>query len=96
MLPLDTGFRPCYCVDKSSDDMKTLAIEIDQEEDGRWFAEVPDLPGVIAYGPGREEAITKVKALALRVIAERIEYGEPVIDLEPIFPVTEKQEKAAI
>lgn len=73
-----------------------LTIEIDREEDGRWFAEVPDLPGVIAYGPGREEAIAKVKALALRVIAERIEYGEPVMDLEPIFPVTEKHEKTAV
>jgi predicted RNase H-like HicB family nuclease len=76
--------------------VKTLTIEIDQEEDRRWFAEVPDLPGVIAYGPGREEAIAKVKALALRVIAERIEYGEPVPDLEPIFPVTDRHEKASL
>jgi predicted RNase H-like HicB family nuclease len=76
--------------------MTTLAIEIDREEDGRWFAEVPDLPGVIVYGPGREEAIAKVKALALRVIAERLEYGEPVVDLDPIFPVTDKHEKAVI
>ena len=76
--------------------MTTLRIEIDREEDGRWFAEVPDLPGVITYGASRNEAIIKAKALALRVIAERIEYGEPVVDLEPIFPVTDKHEKAFI
>ncbi len=76
--------------------MMVLRIEMDQEDDGRWIAEVPDLPGVIVYGATREQAIAKVKALALRVIAERIEYGEPVIDLEPIFPIAQKQEKAAL
>jgi len=70
--------------------MTSFAIEIDQEEDGRWFAEVPDLPGVIAYGPSREEAITKVKTLALRVIAERIEHGESVSAFDSVFPVADK------
>ena len=46
-----------------------MRIEIDQEEDGRWIADVPELPGVMVYGPSREEAVAKVKALALRVIA---------------------------
>ncbi|MGO9056261.1 MAG: type II toxin-antitoxin system HicB family antitoxin [Candidatus Binataceae bacterium] len=56
--------------------MAVLRIEMEQEDDGRWIAEVPDLPGVTVYGATREEAIAKVKALALRVVAERIDYGE--------------------
>lgn len=54
----------------------TLTIEIEREDDGRWIAEVPDLPGVLAYGQTREEAIARVQALALRVLAERLEHGE--------------------
>ncbi|WP_448382031.1 type II toxin-antitoxin system HicB family antitoxin [Desulfosoma sp.] len=55
-----------------------LTIEIDREEDGRWIAEAPDLPGVIAYGQTREEAIARAKALGLRVLADRLEHGEPI------------------
>jgi predicted RNase H-like HicB family nuclease len=51
-------------------------IEIEQEEDGRWIAEVPDLPGVLAYGTSRADAIGRAQALALRVLADRIEHGE--------------------
>jgi predicted RNase H-like HicB family nuclease len=53
-----------------------LAIELEQETDGRWVAEIDVLNGVLVYGDTREDAIRKVKALALRVIAERIEHGE--------------------
>lgn len=53
-----------------------LQIEIEREDDGRWIAEVEDLAGVLVYGETREEAINKVKALALRVIADRLENGE--------------------
>ena len=53
--------------------MALLRIEMEQEDDGRRIAEVPDLPGVIVYGATREEAIAKVKAPALRVVAEFIE-----------------------
>jgi predicted RNase H-like HicB family nuclease len=53
-----------------------LTIEIELEEDGRWIGEVPELPGVIAYGATEDEARKKVAALALRVIADRIEHGE--------------------
>jgi predicted RNase H-like HicB family nuclease len=56
-----------------------LNIETEQEEDGRWLAEVTDLPGVIVYGPTREQAIMRVQALALRVPADRIEHGEEVL-----------------
>jgi predicted RNase H-like HicB family nuclease len=51
-------------------------IEIEQEEDGRWLAEIPELPGVMLYGPTPAEAKARVQALALRVIAERLETGE--------------------
>ncbi|MGK7941724.1 MAG: type II toxin-antitoxin system HicB family antitoxin [Crocosphaera sp.] len=50
-----------------------LTIEVEQEEDRRWIAEVIDLPGVLAYGQIVEEAITKVQALALRVLADNME-----------------------
>ena len=53
-----------------------FSIEREQEEDGRWLAEVPELPGVLAYGTSPEEAMARVEVLALRVIAERLEHGE--------------------
>lgn len=53
-----------------------LIIELEQEEDGRWIAEVIDLPGVLTYGQNREDAVVKVKALAFRVLADQIEQGE--------------------
>ena len=56
----------------------SIAIELEREEDGRWLADVPALPGVMAYGADREEALRAVQALALRVIADRLEQGEPV------------------
>jgi len=55
-----------------------LTIEVEQETDGRWLAEVPDLAGVLLYGPTREEAIARVQALALRVLSDRRDHGEPV------------------
>jgi predicted RNase H-like HicB family nuclease len=53
-----------------------LSIETELEEDGRWIAEIPQLPGVLAYGVTEEEASAKAEVLALRVLAERIEHGE--------------------
>lgn len=53
-----------------------FTIEFEREEDGRWLAEVIDLPGAMAYGATREEAAAQVQALALRVIADRLEHGE--------------------
>ncbi len=55
-----------------------LKVEIEREADGRWIGEIPALPGVLAYGATASEARAKVSALALRVMAERIELGEPV------------------
>ena len=64
-----------------------VSIEVEREADGRWIAEVPDLPGVMAYGQSREEAISKVKALALRVLADRLEHGESIPELGGVFTV---------
>jgi predicted RNase H-like HicB family nuclease len=52
------------------------SIECEREDDGRWLAEVPELPGVMAYGNTAEEAQAKAQVLALRVLAERLEHGE--------------------
>jgi predicted RNase H-like HicB family nuclease len=54
----------------------TFKVEVEQEEDGRWLAEVLELPGVLAYGQDQDAAVSKVQALALRVVAERLEHGE--------------------
>ena len=53
-----------------------LSIEYEQEQDGRWLAEVPQLPGVLVYGATADEAMVKAETLALRVLAERLETGE--------------------
>jgi predicted RNase H-like HicB family nuclease len=56
----------------------TFTVDYEQEEDGRWIAEVLELPGVMVYGATREEALAKAQALALRVVAERNRYqGSP-------------------
>ncbi|MCH7614405.1 MAG: type II toxin-antitoxin system HicB family antitoxin [Nitrospirales bacterium] len=55
-------------------------IELEQEEDGRWIGEVPSLPGVMAYGSNRGEALAAVQALALRVLADQLEHGEAFPD----------------
>ena len=64
-----------------------MRIELDREEDGRWIAEVPDLPGVMAYGQTRDEALSRAKALALRVIADRLDHGETIPELSGLFAV---------
>ena len=53
-----------------------FTVESEQEVDGRWIAEVKELPGVMVYGATREEALAKAQALALRVVAERLDHGE--------------------
>ena len=64
-----------------------MRIEIEQEDDVRWIAEVPELPGVMAYGETRQDAVAKVEALALRVIADRIDHGEMIPELDDMFAV---------
>ena len=53
-----------------------IAMEFDREEDGRWIAEVPSMPGVMAYGATRDDAENRALALALRVVADKLENGE--------------------
>ena len=67
--------------------MSDFTVEIECEDDGRWIGEVVDLPGVLAYGATRDEAVAKAKALAFRVLADRLEHGETVPELESIFAV---------
>jgi len=57
-----------------------MRVEIEREDDGRWIAEIPALPGVLVYGSSEKDARAKVEALALRVIADRLEHGEPIPD----------------
>lgn len=61
-------------------------VEFDREADGRWIADIPELPGVLAYGTTREDALARCQALALRVLADRVEHGEAAPDmLEAMF-----------
>jgi predicted RNase H-like HicB family nuclease len=64
-----------------------MRIEIEREDDGRWIAEVPDIPGVMVYGTTRQDAVAKAEALALRIIADRIDNGETIPELDEMFAV---------
>ncbi len=64
-----------------------LTIELEQEDDGRWLAEVPELPGALAYGQSRADAIARVQALALRVLADRLEHGDMVPAMNDVFSI---------
>ena len=64
-----------------------MKIEIERE-DGRWIAEIPELPGVMVYGETRNQAISKAEALALRVLADRLENEEEIPELKEIFAVS--------
>jgi predicted RNase H-like HicB family nuclease len=65
-----------------------MKIEIEREEDGRWIAEIPELPGVMVYGDTRNQAISKAEALALRVMADRLEHEEEIPELKEVFAVS--------
>ena len=58
--------------------MSHFAVDVEREDDGRWIGEVPQLAGVLTYGASRDEAIAKAKALAFRVLADRLEHGEAI------------------
>jgi len=63
------------------------AIEVEQEEDGRWIADVPELPGVMAYGQTREEAVRRAQSLSLHVLADRMAHGESFPHVESVFSI---------
>lgn len=62
-----------------------FGVELEREDDGRWIAEILALPGVLAYADTRDQALANAKALALRVLADRIEHGEKVPEIEGLF-----------
>ncbi len=64
-----------------------FAIGVEQEDDERWLSEIPALPGVLAYGQTREEAIARAQVLALRVLADRLEHGESIPAMHDVFAV---------
>ena len=64
-----------------------MKIELEQEEDGRWIAEAPELPGVLAHGDTRDEAVCKTKVLALRVMADRLEHCEELPEVSSVFAI---------
>ena len=65
-----------------------FVVDVEREDDGRWIAEVTDLPGALAYGKTRDEAVAHAQALALRVLAERLEHGEELPALDAVFSVS--------
>jgi len=66
-----------------------FTVEIEREDDGRWIGEVTDLPGALAYGSSRDEAVAKAKALAFRVLADRLEHGENIPEIHGVFAIQE-------
>jgi predicted RNase H-like HicB family nuclease len=65
-----------------------MRVEIEREEDGRWIAEIPELPGVMVYGEIRKQAIAKAEALALRVMDDRFKNDEEIPELREVFAVS--------
>ena len=63
------------------------AVEVEQEVDGRWIAEVPELPGVMAYGESRDDAVRRAQVLSLRVLADRLEHDESIPQVQAVFSI---------
>jgi predicted RNase H-like HicB family nuclease len=69
--------------------MSDFTVDVERETDGRWIGEVTELPGVLVYGATRDEAVSKAKALAFRVLADRLEHGEEIPEIHGVFAVQE-------
>jgi predicted RNase H-like HicB family nuclease len=67
--------------------MSDFTVDVERETDGRWIGEVCEMPGVMVYGQTRDEAVAKAKALAFRVLAERLEHGEEILEIHGVFAV---------
>jgi len=67
--------------------MSDFTVDVEREDDGRWIGEVTELPGVLAYGSNRDEAVAKAKAIAFHVLADRLEHGEDIPEIEGVFAV---------
>ena len=70
---------------QSKTSLSSFSVEFDREEDGRWIAEIPKLPGVIAYGITKPEALRRVYAIALRTLADTIEQGNTPAPVSRLF-----------
>jgi predicted RNase H-like HicB family nuclease len=64
-----------------------MQVEVEQEQDGRWIAEISSIPGAMAYGATKAEAVAKVEALVLRILADKVEHGEDTPQLAQVFSV---------
>ncbi len=64
-----------------------MHVEVEVEADGRWIAEVPSIPGAMAYGITKNEAVAKVEALVLRILADKVEHGEKAPQIAEVFIV---------
>ena len=64
-----------------------MRVEVEQEEDGRWLAEVSALPGAMSYGTTKKDAVAKVEALVLRILADKVEHGEDAPQIAQVFSV---------
>ena len=64
---------------------RKFVVELECESDGRWITEVVALPGVMAYGATRDEALARAEVLALRVLADRLEHGEAIPQVTDLF-----------
>ncbi|BET69337.1 hypothetical protein ASA1KI_42550 [Opitutales bacterium ASA1] len=64
-----------------------MKVEVENEDDGRWIAEVPEIPGAMAYGTSKQEEVAKVQALVLRLLADKIEHGEEAPEIGRVFTV---------
>ena len=64
-----------------------MRVETEQEEDGRWIAEVASVPGAMGYGTTKKEAVAKVEALVLRILADKVEHGEETPQIAEVFSV---------
>jgi predicted RNase H-like HicB family nuclease len=67
--------------------LSVLKMEVEREDDGRWLAEVVELPGVLAYGGTRQEAVERAQALSLRVLADRLKHGQSIPQMGDVFTV---------
>ena len=67
--------------------MSDFSVDVEREVDGRWIGEVTELPGVMVYAASRDEAIARAKALAFRVLADRLDHGEDIPEIRGVFAV---------
>jgi predicted RNase H-like HicB family nuclease len=81
------GNREATCSRLGLGHATNMKVEIEQESDGRWIAEVPSLPGAMAYGSTRAQAVAKAEALVLRIMADKLEHGEAVPQISEVFSV---------